>query len=355
MLTSTNSLSLRRPAKNLTLHFLSLLALVFFALATTARAEGSAVWQYRIQQGDTLFSICERYLENKSNWRAVSRINKFKNPNHISPNTILLVPTKLLKRERIYATTAHVDGAAEHRTAGKTMGEPLGKGDLIRQGDEIKTGKTGSAVVDFVDGSQLVILRDSLVMFRTLQGRAEAKLISVQIELKKGRVETRVTPRKNNGSLYEIVTPTAQIGVRGTQFRVNAGDSDDPTRTEVIEGKVAAENPFGQQTIPSGFGTLVEKDKAPLPPIALLVAPTPPTLLVTPTTVTAHWPELAKAVSYRVVIAGNANFSQVAAEYVTAKPEIQLAQLPAGRYFLRLRAIDSNGLEGLSSERTVDF
>ena len=332
-----------------------LLALLFCALATFAQADDSAIWRYQVQRGDTLFLIAERYLENSADWREIQRVNKLKNPNRIEPNTDLLLPTKLLKRQRVFATIVSVDGAVERRAQGKSTLEPLGKGDLIRQGDQIQTGKIGNAVVDFVDGSQLVILRNSIVTFRTLQGRANARLASVQIDLKQGRVETRVIPRKDNGSVYEIITPTVQIGVRGTQFRVNAGDSNAPTRTEVMEGEVAAGNSQGSQTVPQGFGTLVEKDQAPLPPIPLLAAPTPPNLHFTPTTVTAHWPELAKAVSYRLLIAGNASFSPLAAEHVTTKPEIQLAQLPAGRYYLQLRAIDANGLEGFSSVRTADF
>ncbi len=94
----------------------------------------------------------------------------------------------------------------------------------MRQGDQIRTGANATTTIDFVDGSQLVILRDSIVTFVKLQGRSDAKLASIQIDLKQGRVETRVTPRKNNNSRYDIITPTVQIGVRGTEFRVNAGD-----------------------------------------------------------------------------------------------------------------------------------
>ena len=332
---------------------ISLLVLCL-ALSTPLSANESATWPYTVQRGDTLHSIAAQYLGNKNNWRQIGKTNKLKNPNRIEPNAVLRIPMHLLKQEAVAATIAFVEGRAELRAQGAAPGQTLSKGDKIREGNQIQTSANASATVDFVDGSQLVILRDTIVSFTKLQGRSDAKIASIQIDLKQGRVETRVTPRKNKKSIYEIITPTVQIGVRGTEFRVNA-EEESLTRTEVLEGIVAAENPLGSQSVPKGFGTLVEKDKAPLPPIALLPAPTVPTLLVTPTLITAHWTTLLNATKYRLLIAANQSFSQRVGEYLTPRQEVQLSPLPAGRYYLRLRGIDSNGLEGRASERFVDF
>jgi hypothetical protein len=332
----------------------SLASLLCLVVATPALAKELATWPYKVQRGDTLHSIAANYLQNKNEWRQIGKTNKLKNLNRIEPNTILHIPMHLLKQETVAATIAFVEGRTELRPQGAAIGQTLGKGDKIREGDQIQTSANGSATVDFVDGSQLVILRDTIVSFTKLQGRSDAKIASIQIDLKQGRVETRVTPRNNKKSIYEIITPTVQIGVRGTEFRVNA-DERSLTRTEVLEGVVAAENALGSQSVPKGFGTLVEKDKAPLPPIALLPAPTVPTLLVTPTTITVHWPTLLNATKYRVFIAANQSFSQPVGEYLTSRQEVQLPPLPTGRYYLRLRGIDSNGLEGRASERFVDF
>lgn len=330
----------------------------FFAFlmvsTATSFADEFESWPYHVQRGDTLYSISVRYLENKSEWRKIQQVNKLKNPNRIESNTRLLIPTKLLKQEATSATIAFVEGSTQLRPLGETAERRLSKGDQVRQGDQIRTGANATTTIDFVDGSQLVILRDSIVTFVKLQGRSDAKLASIQIDLKQGRVETRVTPRKNNNSRYDIFTPTVQIGVRGTEFRVNAGDGS-LTRTEVLEGKIAAENSLGSTTVPMGFGTVIEKNKAPQPPVALLAAPKRPDLLYTPTSVSARWNELSDAKNYRIVIASNQSFSQLVGEYVTSKQEIQLAPLAPGRYFLRLRGIDSNGLEGRASERAIDI
>jgi LysM repeat protein len=327
---------------------------ILFVAANFAIAQENT-WPYRVQAGDTLRSIAARHLGGKGHWQQLQTLNRLKNPDRIAPGATLRIPGKLATPETISATIAFVEGSAEHRPIGASTSQALAKGAAIRQGDQIQTGANGSATVDFLDGSQLVILRDSIVTFKTLQGRSDTRVASIQIDLKQGRVETRVTPRKNKKSLYEIITPTVQIGVRGTEFRVKVDDAGELTRTEVLEGKVAAENSLGKETVPKDFGTLVEKNQAPRPPIALLPAPIAPTLLVTPTAITAHWPGLPEASSYRVMISANANFSQLVGEYITPLREITLAPLPAGRYFLRLRGVDSSGLEGRASDRTIEF
>jgi hypothetical protein len=331
------------------------LLLFFVVTVNSAFAQDTHTWTYRVKPGDTLRSIAARHLDNPRHWQRLQAINHLKNPDRIAPGSTLRIPGKPAQAEPLSATIAFVEGRAEHRPSGSSSSQPLGKGAAIRQGDQIQTGGNGSATVDFLDGSQLVILRDSIVTFATLQGRADKRVASIQIDLKQGRVETRVTPRKNKNSRYDIITPTVQIGVRGTEFRVKVDDSSELTRTEVLEGAIAAENVLGQQIVPKDFGTLIEKDQAPRPPVALLPAPIAPTLLVTPTSTTAHWPELPSAASYRVMLSANANFSQLVSETVTPKRELTLAPLPAGRYYLRIRGIDSSGLEGRASDRPIDF
>ncbi len=330
-----------------------LLALFFSATKSFAADDGSMI--YRIQRGDTLGSIAVRHLEISGNWRELQRFNMLKNPHRIVPGSTLRIPYKILKQMPVSATIAFAAGAVEHRPAGTTETKPLKHGTPINEGDHIVTGTTGTATVDFLDGSQLVILRDSVVGFKTLRGRSDAGVAAIQIDLKQGRVETRVTPRKASTSRYDIITPTVQIGVRGTEFRVKLDDGNEITRAEVLHGEVAADNAFGGVSVPQGFGTLIEKNQAPRQPIALLPAPVAPTFLMTPTSTTLHWPPLANAFAYRVVIAADAGFANRVAEYTTNKSEVQLAPLPTGRFFIRALGVDATGLEGNASERSIDF
>ena len=55
---------------------------------------------------------------------------------------------------------------------------------------------------------------------------------------------------------------------------------------------------------------------------------------------------LAGAQAYRVQLARDAAFQDVLTERVTPAPLVRFSMLPAGRYHLRVRAIDALGLEG---------
>ena len=59
------------------------------------------------------------------------------------------------------------------------------------------------------------------------------------MKLESGRIETGVAKQKNSGARYEIRTPTSNMGVRGTMFRVGADESGKRGQGEVVEGLVA--------------------------------------------------------------------------------------------------------------------
>ncbi len=337
------------------LYRIASVAVTMLLVTATGFAATEDSLSYRVQTGDTLGSVAKHFSENISNWRELQRFNKLKNPNRIEPGSTLLIPYKLLKQAPVAATVAFAAGAVGHRLAGVPAIQSLKQGATVNEGDQIITGATGTATIDFLDGSQLVILRDSIVKFATLKGRSESGIASIQIDLKQGRVETRVTPRKNERSRYEIITPTVQIGVRGTEFRVNLDDANAITRTEVLHGVVAADNAFGGVSVPQGFGTLIEKDQAPRAPVALLPPPGVPYLLMTPSSSMLHWAPVNNAVAYHLIIASDAAFAQRIAEYTSSKPEIQLTPIPAARYFIRVLGVDAIGLEGSPQDRRIDF
>jgi hypothetical protein len=55
--------------------------------------------------------------------------------------------------------------------------------------------------------------------------------------LSEGKVESRVTSLSSNKGRFEVRSPLAVAGVRGTHFRV--GINPDGTANEVLEGGVA--------------------------------------------------------------------------------------------------------------------
>ena len=92
----------------------------------------------------------------------------------------------------------------------------VAKGDKVYEGESIVTGKDGEVHLGMEDSGFIGVRPDTRMRFTKYQANGEATDTSV-IGLLKGAVRS-VTGwiGKNNASAYQIRTPTATIGVRGT-------------------------------------------------------------------------------------------------------------------------------------------
>jgi hypothetical protein len=88
------------------------------------------------------------------------------------------------------------------------------------------------------------------------------------------------------------------------------------------------------------------------PPVALLPAPDTAALPALQERLLMRFalPAIAGAARYRGQLAGDARFDRVLAELTSATPELRFSGLPDGDYVLRVRAIDSLGLEGRDAD-----
>jgi hypothetical protein len=106
-------------------------------------------------------------------------------------------------------------------------------------------------------------------------------------------------------------------------------------------------------SVPADFGTRVERNSAPLPPVRLLPAPD---LQAFPGTNSASrlqlkWPAVPGAVLYRLQIAPNAEFQSFLVDVELDAPQADLPAPTDGDYWLRVRPIDGLGLEGHDATR----
>jgi len=171
----------------------------------------------------------------------------------------------------------------------------------------------------------------------------------INVKLNKGEAEIHANPNKQSGSRFIIQTPTAFATTRGTVYRVRA--NDDSTAAEVTQGKIDVTNTLGNTRVPKRFGTLAYKNEAPRKPVKLLSEPdleAPDDIRYLPARVS--WQTLNKAVNYRAQISDQADFSRIVLDTQSpvAKLNIPVA-LPDGQYWLRVRGIDNNDLQGLST------
>ena len=96
-------------------------------------------------------------------------------------------------------------------------------GTTYEQNDRIKTGRDGAAELEFLDGTSLTIGANSeIVLDKMIFDRNRAKNATVEVV----RGTLRFVTGNSDHSAYQIKTPVATIGVRGTVIDVSL-DRDD--------------------------------------------------------------------------------------------------------------------------------
>jgi FecR protein len=101
----------------------------------------------------------------------------------------------------------------------------LTKGGKVFQNDILATSKSASAQIEFLDKTKLAVGPSARIVLDKFIYDANAAPGSISINLAKGafRFITGASPK----AAYEIKTPTASMGVRGTVFDVYVADDGD--------------------------------------------------------------------------------------------------------------------------------
>lgn len=317
-------------------------------LTTSAQAI-SGNFQYHAEARDTLIGLGRRLLLEPRRWHEVQSRNHIADPRRIPRGAIIQIPYEWLKTSAESASVSSITGIVQQ------AGAKISPGDVLPEGSVIETGSDGSVTIDLADGSVVTLQKSTtlrLDQMTRVTGVAAAH--SIRLKLESGRVETVVKPHRDVGR-FEIITPVAVSAVRGTQFRDSFHGEDNRATAETLAGTVSVSGGSGAVPVPAGFGTRVERDQAPLPPVVLLPPPSLANLPSTNTTAVLRVPlqAVAGATSYRVQLATDAQFHAITADTVAAEDSASLAAVPDGDYWLRARSIDGLGLEGADSVRQI--
>ena len=134
-------------------------------------------------------------------------------------------------------TVAAVRGAAQIARGG--VPTPAAVGMAVQLGDELQTGSDGQLRVVFRDDSVVDLAEgSSLVVDRQIFDPAASSFSSL-MRLIAGRARAFVGEYyRTPGAAYEVETPTAVAGVRGTSFLVVYDPAADATKVIGIQGQV---------------------------------------------------------------------------------------------------------------------
>lgn len=314
-------------------------------------------WVYTTRPGDTLWDISKTYLKSVNYWSRVQKLNDVDVAKHLSPGTRLRIPLEWLKTPAASATVVSITGQV-NRVSSDQVETRLDSKQQLAVGDTIETAQNSSALIQFADGSTLLVQQNTRVTFNTISSYGKTGMVDTRIRLQQGRVETAVKPLRDPVSRYQISTPAAVAAVRGTQFRVAYENNNDTMGSEVVEGGINVAAQGAEQPVDTGFGTIAEKGKPPLEPVLLLQKPVLHTTAekIRYLPYTFGWQRIEGAKKYRIQISPQDNPQSLVYESLSETNQHALSSLADGQYILRIRGIDKLALEGFNSEHnfTID-
>ena len=327
-------------------------------LLMPALAQPEAVLEYRVGERDTLIGLSESVFNGSEAWREIARLNRLADPNLIYPGQVLRVPARLWRTQALPVALASSVGEV------RVAGAPAQPGAALREGQQIETGANGSAVLALADGSRVRVPPSSLAEIVASRGPGANETQAAQLagegwftgvlRMLRGSVEVVAAKLKRPQPL-EVTTPTAVVGVRGTQYRVSLDGADQTTRSEVLEGRVRLES--AQRSvgidIPAGFGAAIGANAQLPEPVKLLP---PPDLGAVPEHFDRPLVRFAlpgERAALRVQVAEDAAFERIVDDQrVPAGDDVRIAGLADARWFLRARRLDGQGIEGYDAVRS---
>lgn len=181
--------------------------------------------------------------------------------------TLLAVMASPALAGQAVGTFALVEGAVDVMRGGALPAVSVKAGDPVTVGDFVRTRSNSKAEIRFSDGNVVKIAQRSRVDISQYVSGVDGQR---SLRLPRGKVQAVVTKAREGagpGKRFEIQTPNAVAGVRGTNFFVY--HERNVTGVVVKEGTVYTYNQSSPRTVvnvPAGTATTVTEKRAPQPP-----------------------------------------------------------------------------------------
>ncbi|NIV29818.1 MAG: hypothetical protein GWN58_10020, partial [Anaerolineae bacterium] len=172
------------------------------------------------------------------------------------------------------ATLDRVSGMVEILSANGDTWRLASVGDRVEAGDRIRTSSHSTARLVFFEGSTTDLMPSTEVAFIQVSVRREGSDRIIALHQRLGRTYSRVQQLSDATSHFEIKTPTAIAGVRGTEFAIVVED-DGTTSVTVVEGLVEVTAQDKTVTVLAGEKTTVQPERPPSSPANLQATPSP--------------------------------------------------------------------------------
>ena len=308
---------------------------------------------YTVKIGDTINELFAQYLSPTADRAVILAFNDIRNPNLIPVGLQLRFPRSALLYRPASAKVTSLS-CNEPIFLGNGS-KPITVGASLSEGQSVRVPPECHVSVAIGDGSVIRLPSSATLKFTTLRQYALESVPDVRMDLQKGRVEVNVRKNRSKTTPFEVSSPKAVMGVRGTDFRVGFDAASDLTQVEVLSGMVAAKG--GQdaqsQDVPKGFGMSIDRSGQSSGVEELLPAPAYLNAVKVSDRAPSVWinfEAISKAKAYLVESSPNANLTGERTSQTLTESRLPLAQLNESAMFYQLSAISPSGLQGQSRQ-----
>lgn len=195
--------------------------------------------------------------------RFTDRLNSFM-PFLLAFLGMLLITVGVAQAQSEVAANVHFATGYVAATAPGAEVRELAKGDDVYGGDRIDTADNGRVQMRFTDGGLVSLMPNTTFSVEEYlhEGKAEEEASLVFGMLKGGLRTVTGTIGKVQHDQYELKTPVATLGIRGTEY-VAVLRPANTLRVHVGRGKVVITNDQGSLEVPEGRNAVVTLGSAP--------------------------------------------------------------------------------------------
>jgi hypothetical protein len=172
------------------------------------------------------------------------------------------------------------------------------------------------------------------------------------LALMNGSILTKLSAKAKETNKFAFHAGTSESIVKSGKFWAST-IQDKKAKLSNYDGTIDLTASNVKITLQQNQGTVVEKGKAPLPPINLLAAPQlnweQLDTVIYSEKMTLQWTKIKNAVSYQVETCPSRNFDHNITMVSVKTPLYQLTGIPLASVYVRITAIDSYGLRGVDS------
>ena len=144
---------------------------------------------------------------------------------------------------KVVAAISTLKGLVMVKPIGSRKYIPAYKGQMLKNGEWLKTKEGVFVAIVFLDGSNIKIQQQTEVKISSY--RMTAKELKTNLEMSKGQAWSNVADQGAGGE-FTITTPTAVASVKGTEFDLEFDDDSGESILTVISGEVSFSNELGE-------------------------------------------------------------------------------------------------------------